>query len=123
MKNIFIIFLVGIGYYLFIQCTGIYIPCLFYRTTGLLCPGCGISHLCSDLLSLRFDTAFRQNIGISILMFVYIIWLILRYGFQLKWCTSQKEHYLMILFVVLLIVYGILRNLNGFEFLMPYYMQ
>lgn len=79
--------------------------------------------MCGDLLSLRFDTAFLQNIGVSAIGVVYIIWSILRYGLHLKWCTTKREQQLFILFIVFLFVYGILRNVDGFEFLKPYYMQ
>ena len=36
---------VGIGYMLFVKLTGWGIPCVFYLTTGLQCPGCGISRM------------------------------------------------------------------------------
>lgn len=124
MKKRYIVFLlIGIIYYLFTRWSGYYIPCIFYKITGYVCPGCGISHLCGDLLSLRFDTAFLQNIGVSIIGVIYIIWLILRNGLRWTWCTTKREQQLFILFIVFLFVYGILRNVEGFEFLKPYYMQ
>lgn len=123
LKRIIIILGIGLLYYGFVKWTGIYIPCIFYERTGFVCPGCGISHLCSDLLSFQFQRAFFQNVGISIIIIIYILWCILRYGFRLSWCNQKNEHYLMLFFIIFLIGYGILRNLPGFEWLLPYYMQ
>lgn len=48
-KNLGILSVLGLGgaYAIFALTTGFYIPCPFRAATGLLCPGCGISHCAS----------------------------------------------------------------------------
>ena len=43
----------GIAYYFFMKITGLSIPCLIRRVSGLKCPTCGITHMFQDLF--RFD--------------------------------------------------------------------
>ena len=40
---------------------GMAIPCLFYRFTGFLCPGCGNSRALYALAHLHFIEALRYN--------------------------------------------------------------
>lgn len=122
-KHLIVLFLIGIFYYAFTRWSGYYLPCIFYKITGYVCPGCGISHLCSDLLSLHWGRAILQNIGVSIVGAIYLLWLFLKHGLKLKWCHLKNEHYLMMFFVVFLLLFGILRNLPMFEWLLPYYMR
>ena len=53
--------LLGLAYALFIQCTGIGIPCLFRLVTGYRCPGCGMTHAPMALLHGQPRTAWREN--------------------------------------------------------------
>src|SRR6266478_6212704 len=40
---------------------GFYPICFFYKTTGLLCPGCGTLRALHQLLHGHFEAAFRFN--------------------------------------------------------------
>lgn len=55
---------------------GIGIPCLFYRVTGLLCPGCGNSRAALALLRLDIGAALEYNLLFP-LEFFYLGWVIL----------------------------------------------
>ena len=55
------IILLGLVYALFIQLTGIGIPCLFRLVTGYRCPGCGMTHAAMALIHGQPKTAFREN--------------------------------------------------------------
>ncbi|MBR5516197.1 MAG: DUF2752 domain-containing protein [Clostridia bacterium] len=56
-----IVILIGLLYYLFIKIVGRGLPCIFYETTGLLCPGCGASRMCMALIRFDFKAAFHYN--------------------------------------------------------------
>ena len=53
--------LLGLAYALFIQCTGLGIPCVFRLVTGYRCPGCGMTHAAMALIHGQPKTAFREN--------------------------------------------------------------
>lgn len=54
---------------------GIGIPCLFYRLTGLQCPGCGNSRAALALLRLDLTAAFGYN-PMFLPEFFYIGWVL-----------------------------------------------
>ena len=47
--NIFLLGMAGLLYGIFVSYTGLAIPCLFRKVTGLLCPGCGVTGMCVAL--------------------------------------------------------------------------
>ena len=51
------------------------IPCLFYRLTGLKCPGCGNTRAALSLLRLDFSAAFFYN-PMFLPEFFYIGWVL-----------------------------------------------
>ena len=55
------IVLLGLAYALFIQCTGLGIPCVFRLVTGYRCPGCGMTHAAMALIHGQPKIAFREN--------------------------------------------------------------
>ena len=108
------IVLLGLAYALFIQCTGIGIPCLFRLVTGYRCPGCGMTHAAMALIHGQPKTAFRENplsvtvvplLGIYGLYRAEVYIRTARTGFR-KW----EIVFLGILWVVVLL-FGLLRNL------------
>ena len=54
---------------------GMAIPCLFYRFTGFLCPGCGNSRAALALLRLDLTAAFGYNLLFPV-EFFYLAWVI-----------------------------------------------
>ena len=117
--GIFLFFLFII-YYLLNKKIGIGIPCVFHELTGLYCPGCGITRLLFSLLELNFFQAFRSNPLVFILIILTIIYFILKIFLKIIWkkdlIIPQWIYYILI---VILIFYGILRNIPGFEYLTP----
>ena len=118
--KIALVFAILLAYYVFTRLTGLYIPCPFHALTGLYCPGCGVSHFCSDMLRLNFASAVRQNMAIAALLPVWVITAALRMLFPDK-VGKKFENIVCIASVVALIAFGIMRNLPGFEFLLPIY--
>ncbi len=93
--------------------TGWGIVCAFRVSTGLYCPGCGISTLCIALLRLKFHQAWDANpflLAISpilaILAMVYAVDYV-KYGSH----TVGKGENLLYYFLLLLsVIWFILRN-------------
>lgn len=64
--------LAATGYYV-LAALGCGLPCLFYRVTGLLCPGCGNTRAALALLRFDIAGAFRFN-ALWLPEFFYIGW-------------------------------------------------
>ncbi len=116
---IFLIFIGLILYLLLGHHFNIYIFCLFKKLTGLYCPGCGITRMLYSIVNLKFYQAFRYNPLLFIMLpfgiFFYIDYLIRKDKSIYKKIPS-KFWYLVI---IILIIYGILRNISEFSFLAP----
>ena len=92
----------------------IYIPCLFHLITGLYCPGCGVTRMIYALASFDFYQAFRYNMLLFIL-FPFFIFFVLNYFYA---TYKNKEplfkkvpQFIWYILIVILILWGILRNI------------
>lgn len=93
---------------------GFSIPCMFNKITGLQCPGCGVSRMCISLLKLDFEAAFKYNPVIMCMLpigFVMVINGIRRYVLTGVNRISESENILMIVMIVVLLIFGIVRNI------------
>ena len=96
------------------------IGCPLNKIFGIDCAGCGVTRMCLAILRFDFYQAFRFNPFVFILILIFIIYVL--YMFV---CMILKKNYFKIGFktimiiIVLFIGFGILRNINGFEFLRP----
>ena len=92
---------------------GFIIKCPINYITNFYCPGCGVTRMISSILKLNFYQAFRYNQFVFILTPFIIILFIDNLYSEYKNKTSlykkipNKVYYLLI---ILLIIYGILRN-------------
>jgi hypothetical protein len=95
-----------------------YPVCLFHRTTGLLCPGCGALRALHQLLHGHLTAAFRFNPMLMVSL-PFLFWLGARYGLQRA--RNQpvrigvRPMWLWLALVALLLV-SVLRNLPGAPF-------
>ena len=105
-----------VGYFIFYKYTKIAIQCPIHYITGFYCPGCGITRMLFSIIKLDFYQAFRFNPLVFILLVLYIIYFILKYLIKINIKIPDKALYGLI---VLLIVYGILRNIPMFSYLKP----
>ena len=111
-----------IGIYLMYK-LNIGIPCVYYELSGMYCPGCGITRAAYSLLQLDFYQAIRYNafsIIIIPLIGLYLIggiysWLFNKTNFM----DNKIPLVIWIIFIVLLLLYGILRNMPQFSCLAP----
>lgn len=120
-----VFFLLGLAYYIVTQLTPLRIPCLFQKITGLACPGCGISHFCIRLLHLDLLGAVKENLAIALLFPLWLAAFLVRVLWNPKWFAkgSKGENLLLWGSVVVLLLFGIVRNLPHMEFLLPSYLQ
>lgn len=91
------------------------IPCIFYKITNLYCPGCGITRAIISLLKLNIYQAVRYNSLIILFPFLLINY-IYTYVFNGK---KKVPQFIWIIILVIVILYGVLRNIPKFSFLAP----
>ena len=113
--------ILGSGYCVFTLITGIGIPCIFHKITGLSCPGCGISRFFLCLVQLDFSGAVSQNLAVAILLPFWLIIGLIEFFINPAWLSKGGVwvQSFTIGSCVLLILFGILRNLPRFSFLLP----
>lgn len=104
----------GVCYGVFVQHTGLAIPCFFHLTTGLKCPGCGVTRMCVALLHLDFKTAFFSNQALFLLMpmmgivfFTYIA----GYVKNGRWNMNRVQSGIIYACIVVMAAFGVLRNI------------
>ena len=90
--------------------------CFLYKHFGIYCPGCGGTRMVKSLLKLDFYQAFRYNPLVFILLCIYLIYLPLKLMIK-KDLKIPNWFYMLLLIIV--ITYGILRNISGFAYLLP----
>ena len=102
---------------------GIGIPCPFHAVAGWYCPGCGISRMLAYTVTGHWYAAFRMNP----LLFVLLPLLLVYAGFWIWSFATGKPNrleqrmprWIPIALIVVLMVYGVLRNLPAFDWLAP----
>ena len=87
---------------------GVRIPCLFYRFTGLRCPGCGVTDLCLALLHGHFVPSYNWGL---VLASPALVWLVVR-----LWKNGdcgKAEKAVSAALLAFLLIWGVVRNLWG----------
>ena len=109
--------LLGLAYFL--------LPCIFQKITGFACPGCGMTHLCMRLLRLDFAGAAGENLAAALLAPLWLAGILIRALWNPAWFSkgSRAENILLWGSVAVLLLFGVLRNLPGLEFLLPSYLR
>ena len=105
-----------IAYFFVYKYTGLAIQCPIHFVTGLYCPGCGLTRMLFAIIKLDFYQAFRFNPLVFILLVIYIIYFIIKYIFKANIKIPNRVSYSLI---VVLIIYGIIRNIPLFSYLQP----
>lgn len=88
--------------------------CVFYESTGLHCPGCGMTRATRATLSGEFGSAFRYNpIGLVLLPFLAIItvpqvWAWVHDRRPPPFPIGMRSAWVL---VALILAFGVLRNL------------
>ena len=106
---------VGCAYSILYLSTGIGIPCVFHEITGLDCPGCGVSRMLLALFRLDFAAAFAYNAVLLCMLPVLLALLavhVIRYVRTGSRKMTRFETVLLWILIVILLLWGILRNLT-----------
>lgn len=120
VKKLVIIAVIGIVYAIWMLKTSIGIPCPIRFITGFRCPGCGISHMCISLLHGEIREAFYSNRIVFLLLPIMVVIIVrqlyryIRYGRER---LDRGENIMVGIMVILLLVWGIIRNLPVFYYL------
>jgi hypothetical protein len=98
-----------------------YPVCQFHQLTGLNCPGCGATRSFYALLHGNFSAALRDN---ALFVLGLAAAAVRGGGFALNWLRGRRNGVffpprLLIPLVIVMIVFGVLRNLPVFAFLSP----
>lgn len=105
--------LLGVGYLFFWRLTGIGFICPIKTFLKVDCPGCGITRAAFALLRFDFAGMLRANL-LSPLIFLYVLYAAGRaaVGYILtgNYEVMPKHAFLNLLFLLLLLFYGVLRN-------------
>ena len=119
LGSILLLFLYSILY----KKTGFGIPCVIHKITGFYCPGCGITRMLFALFHGEIKKAFMYNQFVFILLpfliarLIYITYL---YIVDKKDKVLVKiPNYVYIVLLVIVLVWGIIRNLSFFPYLRP----
>jgi hypothetical protein len=93
-----------------------YPRCPFHALTGLFCPGCGSLRAAHQLLHGHLLAALRLNpltvVGVPLLAYVGVAHLLERFGGRLRSPRAVPTGW-MWAFVVMLVSFGVVRNLPG----------
>lgn len=93
------------------------LPCFFRRLTGLRCPGCGVTHMCVALLHGQWAAAWQANP--CLLLFSPLIGYLLTrmaagYLKNGHPGLNKRDEHIAVALVVVLIAWGVFRNLFGY---------
>ena len=106
------ILLLGTLYYVWGETTGLYLSCFFYATTGLLCPGCGISRMFLALIRLDIPAAFGYNPVVFVLLILWNAIAVLCFWGKPAFVRDRRFLYGTLgVSVAALVVFGIVRNI------------
>lgn len=94
------------------------IPCPILSLTGYYCPGCGISRLVLSLFSGHIYQAFRWNPFVFLLLVIFFGYVVIS-TITHKYVDKKIVSKILFVVIILLIGYGVLRNMELFSFLAP----
>lgn len=115
--NIFLLGMAGLLYGIFVSYTGLAIPCLFRKVTGLLCPGCGVTGMCMALLHLDWRGAFSCHPVLFVLLLpLTAVFICSAAGYVQngRFWFARWQNLILYVSVAALVIFGVVRNLVRF---------
>lgn len=114
IRNIVLLICFSIIYAGFVYTFGVGIPCVFHLVTGLLCPGCGITHMYLSMLKLDFQSAFYSNPFLFIIqpiIYYFIVKIVVFYIKGNKITYNKFENVLLYSLIIGLLIFSFIRNI------------
>lgn len=130
IRNIFLMVLILVGILGFIKCVcflseklDIGIPCVVNEILGVSCPTCGMTRAIIAISKLDFYQAIRYN-AFSVMFVILGVGYILVKAYEILFnrkifINIKCVMVISIILIVLLVAYGIIRNLPSFHILLP----
>ena len=85
-----LVIITGLLYALFISISHWSIPCILHTTTGLYCPGCGVTKMCLSLLNGDIVSAYHAN---AFLLSFSPLFLLLFIRASIRYCKEGKLNF------------------------------
>ena len=107
----------GLLYGIFVSYTGLAIPCLFRKVTGLLCPGCGVTGMCVALLDLDWRGAICCHpVLVVLLLPLTAVFICGAAGYVQngRFRFARWQNLILYVSVAALVIFGVVRNLVRF---------
>lgn len=117
LMNILLLGMAGLLYGIFVSYTGLAIPCLFRKVTGLLCPGCGVTGMCVALLHLNWKGAFFCHPVLFVLLLpLTAVFICSAAGYVQNGRSrfARWQNLILYVSVAALVIFGVVRNLVRF---------
>ena len=112
IRFLLLVCLLGIACLIWLRMGGPSVPCVFYKVTGLQCPGCGVTRMILALSRLDLPAALRANAFLTVTL-PYLIALLLYSAY--KWVRDEKAGAKVeasaVIYCIGLILFGVIRNL------------
>ena len=91
-----------------------FIPCIFYKLTGIKCAGCGMTRAIHNLLNGRIKEAIWYNLMLlpSAVIFSYSTYRYLRYIIKDEPIVNKPLDIILKIFLVVIINFMIARNMT-----------
>jgi hypothetical protein len=119
LKNLFfvisILMVIAIGYYiLYVNYPSFVVKCMFKQMTGFKCPGCGVTRMLVNFMEFDFMDGVKYNIFLAAtLPFVVYIIVYSAYLYLVDKKGNKVFNVSCYVYAVLLVVWGIVRNIIG----------
>lgn len=103
---------IGLAYYIWIRATGLAIPCFYLKTTGLLCPGCGMTNMFLALAKLDFAGAYRCNPAMFLLFWIWNCIAVCCFSGRPAFFSRKRFLYAALgATIIVILAWGVLRNM------------
>lgn len=91
-----------------------FIPCMFYKLTGIKCPGCGMTRAIHNLVNGNIKQAMWYNLMLIplILMLIYAGYRYIKYLVKDEEIINKRMERVLVIFLIFLLTFGVTRNLT-----------